>query len=710
MVSAAAPPELAAFRRDRDSKTMSDLHGSQSSHQLRRWWVVYRIAAEMRRLLCRRFSAGLELDFHDFKHEELVTSMLLSAIVTSVLVVGLAIFYIGSTSELTGTLMPGVAATTTAVQAGLGGAMWLFWLLLRWERTQKAMRQHADHALFLLAIYASVSFPMMPSDRLLKTRYGSSWAEQMELLHVLHPDHFEGAECRAWLHPLLRVAANQTDGVGDHDDLGVGVGGIGDDGLPECFHGFPDHGTWKLLQVPRRAPRAPCCSPCTPAACLPHVCRMPAACLPPHAFCVPAACIPRDCLRRACCKPAACPPHVSRRMPPVASLLAFAALRPRPAQLWINFSFALFLRLSPTYLLVLAHACPAWWLLCGAKYGNVSSARGDGGVDSGSSVLLVYVQMLSLWYAAVRCARRGQNVRRRWRRRRLWRWWWRGGAWHADAHASPPQFARASALCDWQRGSSCLPPPRLHMRRLCCLGLPPHATTVRACMHAGTTSNFARRSRSIATRFDSPRRDAGRASCAGDYTPRARLPAATPPRRHAATPPRHHAATPPRHHPPTLPRRLGFALRSRGIRHDVFISHVWETGQDTSAVIKRLLAQLLPRARVFLDVDDLEDISHLQARALMHAHMRICIHACSPGATAAPHASHTRGCAALASQRSAAQRSAAPLRACHLHRRLHRLHPSSAPPAPRGAERGGRVGVGARFPLSWLLRLPQLHA
>ena len=40
----------------------------------------------------------------------------------------------------------------------------------------------------------------------------------------------------------------------------------------------------------------------------------------------------------------------------------------------------------------------------------------------------------------------------------------------------------------------------------------------------------------------------------------------------------------------------------------LFLSHVWATGQDQVAVIKRRLQTLLPGVRIFLDVEDLEDI------------------------------------------------------------------------------------------------------
>jgi hypothetical protein len=44
----------------------------------------------------------------------------------------------------------------------------------------------------------------------------------------------------------------------------------------------------------------------------------------------------------------------------------------------------------------------------------------------------------------------------------------------------------------------------------------------------------------------------------------------------------------------------------------MFLSHVWATAQDQVAVIKRQLQALLPGVRVFLDVDDLEDVAGLE--------------------------------------------------------------------------------------------------
>ena len=49
-----------------------------------------------------------------------------------------------------------------------------------------------------------------------------------------------------------------------------------------------------------------------------------------------------------------------------------------------------------------------------------------------------------------------------------------------------------------------------------------------------------------------------------------------------------------------------------GQRHHLFLSHVWKTGQDQARVIKQLLKEVLPGIRVFLDVDDLTDISLLE--------------------------------------------------------------------------------------------------
>ena len=46
-------------------------------------------------------------------------------------------------------------------------------------------------------------------------------------------------------------------------------------------------------------------------------------------------------------------------------------------------------------------------------------------------------------------------------------------------------------------------------------------------------------------------------------------------------------------------------LLGAGKRYHLFLSHVWSTGQDQCAVIKRQLQLLLPGIVIFLDVDDL---------------------------------------------------------------------------------------------------------
>ena len=51
-----------------------------------------------------------------------------------------------------------------------------------------------------------------------------------------------------------------------------------------------------------------------------------------------------------------------------------------------------------------------------------------------------------------------------------------------------------------------------------------------------------------------------------------------------------------------------------GCYYHSFLSHIWSTGQDQVALIKKRLQQLLPGVRVFLDVDDLEDAGRLEVR------------------------------------------------------------------------------------------------
>jgi len=48
------------------------------------------------------------------------------------------------------------------------------------------------------------------------------------------------------------------------------------------------------------------------------------------------------------------------------------------------------------------------------------------------------------------------------------------------------------------------------------------------------------------------------------------------------------------------------------IRFHLFLSHTWSDCQDSAAVIKRQLQRLVPGASIFLDVDDLADISKLE--------------------------------------------------------------------------------------------------
>jgi hypothetical protein len=46
--------------------------------------------------------------------------------------------------------------------------------------------------------------------------------------------------------------------------------------------------------------------------------------------------------------------------------------------------------------------------------------------------------------------------------------------------------------------------------------------------------------------------------------------------------------------------------------YHTFVSHIWSSGQDQAAVIKRQLEHLLPTSKVFLDVDDLVEIGDLE--------------------------------------------------------------------------------------------------
>ena len=48
------------------------------------------------------------------------------------------------------------------------------------------------------------------------------------------------------------------------------------------------------------------------------------------------------------------------------------------------------------------------------------------------------------------------------------------------------------------------------------------------------------------------------------------------------------------------------------MRWHVFLSHVWSSGQDQVATIKRQLQLLLPGISAFLDVDNLDDASQIE--------------------------------------------------------------------------------------------------
>lgn len=50
-----------------------------------------------------------------------------------------------------------------------------------------------------------------------------------------------------------------------------------------------------------------------------------------------------------------------------------------------------------------------------------------------------------------------------------------------------------------------------------------------------------------------------------------------------------------------------------GEKWHLFLSHIWTSGQDQVAVMKRQLQLMCPGISVFLDVDDLEDIGALEA-------------------------------------------------------------------------------------------------
>ena len=47
----------------------------------------------------------------------------------------------------------------------------------------------------------------------------------------------------------------------------------------------------------------------------------------------------------------------------------------------------------------------------------------------------------------------------------------------------------------------------------------------------------------------------------------------------------------------------------QGQKWHLFLSHTWASAQDQCAVIKRQLVRMLPGIKIFLDVDDLDDIN-----------------------------------------------------------------------------------------------------
>ena len=51
---------------------------------------------------------------------------------------------------------------------------------------------------------------------------------------------------------------------------------------------------------------------------------------------------------------------------------------------------------------------------------------------------------------------------------------------------------------------------------------------------------------------------------------------------------------------------------NKGQKWHLFLSHIWGTGQDQCANIKRQMLAYVPGVSVFLDVDDLQDIGELE--------------------------------------------------------------------------------------------------
>ena len=58
-------------------------------------------------------------------------------------------------------------------------------------------------------------------------------------------------------------------------------------------------------------------------------------------------------------------------------------------------------------------------------------------------------------------------------------------------------------------------------------------------------------------------------------------------------------------------RRVPELTREKHQRYHLFLSHVWSSGQDQMATLKRELQLLIYDINIFLDVDDLEDIGQL---------------------------------------------------------------------------------------------------
>ena len=51
---------------------------------------------------------------------------------------------------------------------------------------------------------------------------------------------------------------------------------------------------------------------------------------------------------------------------------------------------------------------------------------------------------------------------------------------------------------------------------------------------------------------------------------------------------------------------------AKGHKWHLFLSHIWGTGQDQCATIKRQLTLIMPDVSIFLDVDDLKSIDALE--------------------------------------------------------------------------------------------------